>query len=88
MECKFKYERVQAFQLTKDVIFPQWLNDKLEKGEIRLNDDGTLEMNGDTEIIKANIGDYILKDDNDISVWDKESFETFFLNIDDVRLIN
>lgn len=44
MEYKFKFERILAFQLTKDVIFPQWFYKHFEKGEVRLNEDGTLDL--------------------------------------------
>lgn len=87
MEYKFKFERILAFQLTKDVIFPQWFYKHFEKGEVRLNEDGTLDVNGFFDIIKANIGDYIVKENDDISVWDKESFEFFFEEVESVRLI-
>lgn len=87
MEYKFKFERIEAFQVTEDVIFPQWFYKYFEKGEVRLNEDGTLDVNGFFDIIKANIGDYIVKENDDISVWDKESFEFFFEELESVRLI-
>lgn len=87
MEYKFKFERIEAFQVTEDVIFPQWFNEQFKEEKARINEDGSLDVQGFKYTIKANIGDYIVKENEDISVWDKESFEYFFEDVEKVRLI-
>lgn len=87
MEYKFKFEKIEAFQVTDDVIFPQWFNEQFKEEKARINEDGSLDVQEFKHIIKANIGDYIVKENDDISVWDKESFEFFFEEVESVRLI-
>lgn len=87
MEYKFKFEKIEAFQVTEDVIFPQWFNEQFKEEKARINEDGSLDVQEFKHTIKANIGDYIVKENEDISVWDKESFEYFFEDVEKVRLI-
>lgn len=87
MEYKFKFERIEAFQVTEDVIFPQWFNERFKEEKVIMNEDGSLDVQGFKYTIKANIGDYIVKENEDIFVWDKESFECFFEDVEKVRLI-
>mgnify|MGYP001124330594 FL=1 len=35
MEYKFKFERIEAFQVTEDVIFPQWFNEQFKEEKAR-----------------------------------------------------
>lgn len=86
MEYKFKLERIEAFQVTEDVIFPQWFNEQFKEEKAIMNEDGSLDVQGFKYTIKVNIGDYIVKENEDISVWDKESFEYFFEDVEKSKI--